>query len=254
LTPVRRVAACLSVVLAAGCAAAGCGGNDGPPPGLDVAAATSLRGALSAYADGFGQARVRLQFAGSDAIEEGIRAGEHPDVYAAAEAEAPDQLFSEGLVEQPVLFAANELVLAVPRRAGAITRISDLARPGVTLAVAGPRVSLGEYTDVVLDRLNAGTRDAIQAHVAERPPDAGAVVESVATGRVDAGFVYLSDVRAARGRLRAIRLPAKLQPSVLYKAAVVRGTKHEAQARAFVDGLRGRAGRSALEAAGFRVP
>ena len=250
----RRVAACLSVVLAAGSVAFGCGGENGPPPDLDVAAATSLRGALSPYADAFGQARVRLQFAGSDAIEEGIRAGEHPDVFAAAEAEAPDQLFSEGLVEQPVLFAANELVLGVPRRAMTITRISDLARPGVTLAVAGPRVSLGEYTDVILDRLNAGTRDAILAHVAERPPDAGAVVESVADGSVDAGFVYLSDVRASRGRLRAIALPAQLQPSVLYKAAVVRGTRHEAQARAFVDGLRGPAGRDALQHAGFRVP
>ena len=250
----RRVAACLSVVLAAGCVAVGCSGDDGPPPDLDVAAATSLRGALSAYADGFGQARVRLQFTGSDAIEEGIRAGERPDVFAAAEAEAPDQLFAEGLVEQPVLFAANELVLGVPRRATAITRISDLARPGVTLAVAGARVSLGEYTDVVLDRLNAGTRDAILAHVAERPPDAGAVVDSVAAGRVDAGFVYISDVRASHGRLRAITLPARLQPSVLYKAAVVRGTKHQAQAQAFVDGLRGPAGRDALAAAGFRVP
>ena len=250
----RRVAASLSVVLAAGCVAVGCGGDGGPPPDLDVAAATSLRGALSAFADGFGQARVRLQFAGSDAIEEGIRAGERPDVYAAAEAEAPDQLFSEGLVEQPVLFAANELVIGVPRRARAITGISDLARPGVTVAVAGPRVSLGEYTDVVLDRLNAGVRDAILAHVAERPPDAGAVVESVAAGRVDAGFVYRSDVRAARRRLRAITLPARLQPSVLYKAAVVRGARHQAQARAFVDGLRGPAGRRALQDAGFRVP
>ena len=250
----RRVAACLSVVLAAGCVAGGCGGDDGSPPALDVAAATSLRQALSAYADGFGQARVRLQYAGSDALAEGIRAGERPDVFAAAESESPDQLFTEGLVERPVLFAGNELVIGVPRRARAITALSDLARPGVTLAVAGPRVSLGEYTDLILDRLNAGVRDAILDHVAEHPPDAGAVVESVASGRVDAGFVYLSDVRASRGRLRAITLPARLQPSVLYKAAVVRGTKHQVQARAFVDGLRGPAGRGALQAAGFRVP
>jgi molybdate transport system substrate-binding protein len=254
LTPVRHVAACLSVVLATGCLATGCGGDDGPPPALDVAAATSLRKALSTYADGFDQARVRLQFAGSDALAEGIRAGERPDVFAAAEADAPDQLYAEGLVEQPVLFAGNELVVGVPRRARAIAGISDLERPGVTIAVAGPRVSLGEYTDLILDRLDAGVRDAILAHVAERPPDAGAVVESVAARRVDAGFVYLSDVRASGGRLRAITLPARLQPSVLYKAAVVRGAEHKAQARAFVEGLRGPAGRGALQDAGFRVP
>jgi molybdate transport system substrate-binding protein len=80
------------------------------------------------------------------------------------------------------------------------------------------------------------------------------VVETVAAGRVDAGFVYLSDVRASRGRLRAITLPARLQPSVLYKAAVVRGTDRATEARAFVEGLRGAEGRGALQAAGFRVP
>ena len=250
----RRVVACLSVVLAAGCLAAGCGGDSDPPPNLDVAAATSLREALSAYADDFDDARVRMQFAGSEALAEGVRAGERPDVFAAAEAESPDRLFAEGLVEKPVLFAGNELVVGVPRRSRQIARVSDLARPGVTIAVAGARVSLGQYTDVVLDRLDAGLRDAIQANVVERPPDVGAVVETVAAARVDAGFVYLSDVRASQGRLRAITLPARLQPSVLYKAAVVRGTDHQAQARAFVEGLRGAEGRGALQAAGFRVP
>ena len=192
------------VVLAAGAVAAGCGGDSEPPPDLDVAAATSLREAFSAYADSFDAARVRLLFAGSEALAEGIRAGERPDVFAAAEAESPERLFAEGLVEEPVLFAANELVVGVPRRSPRIARVTDLARAGVTIAVAGARVSLGQYTDVVLDRLDAGLRDAIQGNVVERPPDVGAVVETVAAGRVDAGFMYLSDVRASRGRLRAL--------------------------------------------------
>jgi molybdate transport system substrate-binding protein len=242
------------VVLAAGAVAAGCGDDSEPPPDLDVAAATSLRESFSAYADGFEAARVRLLFAGSEALAEGIRAGERPDVFAAAEAESPERLFAEGLVEEPVLFAANELVVGVPRRSRRIASVTDLARAGVTIAVAGARVSLGQYTDVVLDRLDAGMRDAIEGNVVERPPDVGAVVETVAAGRVDAGFVYLSDVRASRGRLRAITLPSRLQPSVLYKAAVVRGTDRAAEARAFVEGLRGPEGRGALQAAGFRVP
>jgi molybdate transport system substrate-binding protein len=251
---VRRVVACLSVVLAAGCATLGCGDDDEPAQDLDVAAATSLRDALSAYGDAFDGARVHLIFAGSEALAEGIRAGERPDVFAAAEAESPDRLYADGLVDRPVLFAANELVVGVPRRSRQIARVTDLARPGVTVAVAGARVSLGQYTDEVLDRLEAEVRDAIQANVVERPRDVGAVVETVAAARVDAGFVYRSDVRASRGRLRAVTLPARLQPSVLYKAAVVRGTDREAQARAFVEGLRGAEGRDALQAAGFRVP
>ncbi len=61
-------------------------------------------------------------------------------------------------------------------------------------------------------------------------------------------------MRASRGRLRAVSLPARLQPSVLYKVAVVRGTGEAGAARAFVEGLRGPAGRRTLAAAGFRVP
>jgi molybdate transport system substrate-binding protein len=249
---VRRPVATLAL---AATILAACGGSSGPERvEIEVSAATSLREALTTYADGFRQARVRLMFAGSEALAEGIRAGERPDVFAAAESEAPDRLYAEGLVEEPVLFAGNEIVLAVPRGPTAIRRLGDLSEPGVRLAIAGPRVSLGRYTRLVLDRLEAGTRDAIEGNVQLSPPDVGAVVDSVADGRVDAGFVYLSDVRASRGRLRAIALPAELQPSVLYKVAVVRGTRHPEQARAFVDGLRGEAGRRALGAAGFRVP
>jgi molybdate transport system substrate-binding protein len=243
-----------TLLLAAAAALGACGSSSSERVEIEVSAATSLREALSAYADDFREARVRLVFAGSEALEEGIRAGDRPDVYAAAESEAPDRLYADGLVEEPVLFAGNEIVLAVPRGPTPIRRLEDLAEPGVRLAVAGPRVSLGRYTRLFLDRLEAGARDAIEANVRLSPPDVGAVVDSVADGRVDAGFVYRSDVRASRGRLRAIALPAALQPSVLYKVAVVRGTRHREQARAFVAGLRGDAGRRVLAAAGFRVP
>jgi molybdate transport system substrate-binding protein len=243
-----------TLAVAAATALAACGSSTPERVELEVSAATSLREALSNYADGFREARVRLIFAGSEALADGIRAGERPDVFAAAESEEPDRLHAEGLVEEPVLFAGNEIVLAVPRGPTPIRRLEDLAEPGVRLAIAGARVSLGRYTRLVLDRLDAGTRDAIEANVRVSPPDVGAVVDSVADGRVDAGFVYRSDVRASRGRLRAIALPAELQPSVLYKVAIVQGTRHPEQARAFVDGLRGDAGRRALGAAGFRVP
>jgi molybdate transport system substrate-binding protein len=243
-----------TLALAAATAVAACGSSSPERVEIEVSAATSLREALSTYADGFREAEVRLTFAGSEALAEGIRAGERPDVFAAAESEAPERLHAQGLVEEPVLFAANEIVLAVPRGPTPIRRLEDLAEPDVRLAVAGGRVSLGRYTRLVLDRLDAGTRDAIEANVRVSAPDVGAVVSSVAGGRVDAGFVYRSDVRASRGRLRAIALPAELQPSVLYKVAIVQGTRHHDQARAFVDGLRGDAGRRALGAAGFRVP
>jgi molybdate transport system substrate-binding protein len=71
---------------------------------------------------------------------------------------------------------------------------------------------------------------------------------------VDAGFVYVTDVRAASGRLRPIELPARLQPRVVYAAAVVKGTKHADAARSFVTGLLEGGGASALRQAGFDQP
>ena len=239
-------------VLAA--AVVACGSGDEEPADIEVVAATSLREAFSAYADAFEGARVRLTFAGSEALADGIRAGERPDVYAAADAEQPERLHAEGLVDAPVLFAGNELVVVVRGADRSIRRVDDLAKQGVRLAIAGDRVSLGSYTRELLDRLQTSIRDAIEANVARTLPDVGAVVASVTGGEVDAGFAYLSDVRASRGRLRAVSLPARLQPSVLYKVAVVRGSGQAGAARAFVDGLREPAGRRALAAAGFRVP
>jgi molybdate transport system substrate-binding protein len=231
-----------------------CGSEDEEPPDIEVAAATSLRDAFSAYADAFEGARVRLTFAGSEALADGIRSGERPDVFAAADAQQPERLHAEGLVEEPVLFAGNELVVVVPRGDTTIRRVDDLAEQGVRLAIAGERVSLGSYTRELLDRLQTNLRDAVEANIARTLPDVGAVVATVADGEVDAGFAYLSDVHASRGRLRAVSLPARLQPSVLYKVAVVRGSGNTGAARAFVEGLRGPAGRRALAAAGFRVP
>jgi molybdate transport system substrate-binding protein len=242
------------VCAALAAAVVACGSGEQEPADIDVVAATSLRDAFSAYADAFKGARVRLTFAGSEALADAIRSGERPDVFAAADVRQPERLHAEGLVEEPVLFAGNELVVIVPHDDTTIRRVGDLAEQGLRLAIAGDRVSLGTYTRELLDRLDTDLRDAIEANIARTVPDVGAVVASVAGGEVDAGFAYLSDVRASHGRLRAVSLPAQLQPSVLYKVAVVRGSGQAAAARAFVDGLREPAGRRALAAAGFRVP
>jgi ABC-type molybdate transport system substrate-binding protein len=46
-------------------------------------------------------------------------------------------------------------------------------------------------------------------------------------------------------------LPASLQPTVVYAAAIVKGTEHHAQAKAFLDGLVTGKGQDDLRRAGF---
>ena len=71
---------------------------------------------------------------------------------------------------------------------------------------------------------------------------------------MDAGFTYVTDVKATKGALRAIPLPASLQPVVAYGVAVVKGGPHPAQAKAFISGLLNGNGQTDLRNAGFLPP
>ena len=241
----RRAALALLLTAAA---VGGCGASDDD---LRVSAASSLKTALTAYGE---HAPARFSFAGSDELAAQIRRGARPDVFASANTKLPGELFREGLVERPIVFAANRLVLATPAGAHAVRSLEDLRTPGMRLAVGAESVPVGAYTRAVLSRLPEGVSSAILANVRTEEPDVAGIVGKLTQGAVDAGFVYVSDVRASGGRLRAIELPASLQPEVAYGVAVVRGTDRREQARAFVDGLLEGAGRRALDAAGFEPP
>jgi molybdate transport system substrate-binding protein len=235
---------------------AGCGGSDAGAnrPDLVVSAASSLKQAFTTYGDEFKAARVRLSFAGSDELAAQIRQGVRPDVFASANTTLPDQLHAAGLVGRPTVFAGNRLVIAVPAGASKVRSLPDLAKHGVTIAMGSASVPVGSYTRKVLGGLPAAQRRAILANVRSNEPDVSGVVGKVAQGAADAGFVYVTDVKAAGGRLRAIELPASLSPEVVYEAAVVKGTRHPDQARAFLRGLLAGPGRDALAQAGFQRP
>ena len=230
----------------------GCGGGDGTT--LRVAAAASLKQAFEAYGAAFEDADVSFSFAGSDELAAQIRKGARPDVFAAANTKLPDQLYGEGLVEKPVPFATNRLVLAVPAGGGSVSSLQDLDNEGVTIAAGSPSVPVGSYTRKVLAKLGPEQAKAIEDNIRSNEPDVAGVVGKVSQGAVDAGFVYVTDVQASGGRLRAIELPERLQPHVAYGIAVVKGTPHEREARAFVAGLVSGAGRDALRQAGFEPP
>ena len=244
----RRIALLAFVALIAGC---GGSSSDADKPDLTVSAAASLKTAITNYR--FDAATVRASFAGSDELAAQIRQGVKPDVFASANTKLPDELYKDGLVEKPVVFAANELVLAVPSD-GSVTGLDDLARPGLTIAMGAESAPVGAYTRKVLAGLPAAAREAILANVRSNEPDVAGVVGKVAQGAVDAGFVYVTDVRAAGGELKAIELPAELKPQVAYGVAVVKGAKHPEQAKRFVDGLLSGSGREALDRAGFLPP
>lgn len=240
-----------ALIIALGTGVGACGGDGEGDGTLVVSAASSLKTAFTTYGEGFGAADVKLSFAGSNELAAQIRKGIRPDVFAAANTKLPAALAAEGLVERPVVFATNELVLAVPAGDDAISGIDDLAEGGVSLAVGAEGVPVGDYTRTVLGRLPDARAAAILDRVRSNEPDVAGIVGKLTRGAVDAGLVYRSDVTGAGGRLRAIELPAALRPTVEYGVAVVKEAAHPDAAKAFVDGLLDGDGRSALEANGF---
>lgn len=229
----------------------GCGNDDDPR--LVVSAASSMTEALTTCGQDYSGADVRLSFAGSDELAAQIRQGVKPDVYAAANTKLPEELNKEGLLSKPVEFATNELVIAVPKDSE-IRSVDDLAADGVKLAIGSETVPIGSYTREVLARLPKAEGDAILANVRSNEPDVKGMVGKLTQGAVDAGFVYVTDVNAAGDELRAVKLPADLEPDVTYAAGVVKGAKQPDQAREFVNGLTDGACADALKTAGFGAP
>ena len=256
----------LGALLAAGALAlAGCGGEEekepasgsgaeGGKPQLTVSAAASLKQAFTAYGQRFTEGSARFSFAGSDELAAQIEQGVKPDVYAAANTRLPDQLYDKGLVEKPMVFAGNRLVLAVPAEDAKVSSLRDLEGEDVDLAIGAKDVPVGSYTRTVLEKLPARRSEAILANVRSEEPDVAGITGKLTQGAVDAGFLYLSDVRGTAGQLEAIELPDDLQPSVAYGVAVVKGAREPEAAKAFIDGLIDGPGARALEDAGFDPP
>lgn len=218
-----------------------------------VSAAASLTEALTSCQGKVGGVEPKLSFAGSDELAAQIRQGVNPDVYLAANTKLPAALHSEGLLGDPVEFATNELVLAVPDDSR-IDAIDDLTKSRTTIVLGTKEVPFGSYTRTVLSRLPDKQSKALLDNVRSEEPDVKSAVGKLLQGAADASFTYNTDVTATGGKLKAIKLPAKLQPVVAYGGGVVDGASDPQAAKTYLDDITKGACRQALRDAGFGSP
>ena len=229
----------VALTLAAG---AGARGQQGGP--LTIYAAASLTEVFNAY-----DPAQRYSFSGSNALETQIRNGAPADVFASAAPLNTQRLFRAGIVDRPVTFTANRLVLIVPRSNPAdIHSVYDLRRKPVKLVIAGAAVPVGGYTRTVLRKLGLSS---VLSKVVSQESDVKAVTGKVALGQADAGFVYATDARPVADRVTVIRIPAWAQPRVRYEIAVVSRSANRTAAQAWIRGILSARGQAALRNAGF---
>jgi molybdate transport system substrate-binding protein len=224
---------------------AGSSAQHGSSGRLTVFAAASLTGVFPKI-----DARPRYAFAGSDVLALQIQQGAPADVFAAASPKYPDLLYKQGLVQKPIQFATNTLVLVLPKSNPAqIHTVDDLTKPGVKIVIGDPSVPVGSYTRAVLS--NLGISAAVLKNVVSQETDVRSVLGKVALGEADAGFVYITDARTVPGKVKVIAIRESAQPHVVYEVAVVKSSPHLQAAYRYVTRLIRAAAQLQLERAGF---
>jgi len=226
---------------------------------LTVSAAASLTDAFKELGPKFEVAKpgatVRFNFAASGVLLQQIAQGAPVDVFASADQETMDRGAAQKLVDADTRrdFARNALVLVEPLQGGAGLRtLADLAGPGVRRIAVGKTatVPVGRYTRQVLE---AAALWAVLEPKFVQADSVRQVLDYVARGEVEAGFVYRTDAAAQAAKLRVVLAPGGGAP-VRYPAAVVADSRQQALAREFVAFLSSDAAREVLARHGFGAP
>jgi molybdate transport system substrate-binding protein len=226
---------------------------------LRVLAASSLKEVFPKLAEAFSAtnegAKVEFSFAGSDELATQIQEGAKADVFAAASTKYPDALAADGEVDKPVPFTTNTLVLATPSGATEVTDLASLSSPGVKLVIGAAGVPVGDYTRKVLAALDAslgaGWSADVMKNVVSEEQSVKGIVAKLQSGDADAGFVYVTDAKAAGDALAQIPIPDDASPTATYPIAVVSRSDEKELAQRWIDFVLSAAGQAILTDAGF---
>jgi len=186
-----------------------------------------------------------------------ILAGERCDVFASSSPAVIEQDLMDGRIKGSgragadgyVVFSANEMVVITARgNPRGVTKVSDLAQPGLRFARVTGEKDLG--TKRTIDFLRKAAEAEGRPDLAQKILD-GAIVDptkdhsvpdtvrAVREGRADAGVVYYSAAVAAGDEIAIVRFPASVNLSdSIRNAATVPGTvQNPAGATVFVNFL-----------------
>lgn len=220
---------------------------------VTVFAAASLREAFTTLANQFEAAhpgvKVKLNFGASSALAQQINQGAPADVFASASTKNMSQVSSAGGAASSSNFAKNVMEIAVPpSNPAGVTSVADLARSGVKVALCQSQVPCGSTALAVFAKAK------ITVKPVTLEPDVKSTLAKVELDEVDAGVVYVTDVRAAGSKVKSIEIPADVNASTDYPIATLTKAANPVAAQAFVAYVLSSAGQSVLTADGFERP
>jgi len=225
-----------------------------PVGSITVSAAASLTDVLPVIANAFMKkypgTSVKFNFAGSSALVQQIIAGAPVDVLATASEPTMRTAVTAGRVGAPLLFAKNSMAIAMPPDNPAkIAGLGSLSRAGVLVAECAVAVPCGTAARDLL------AKNGVTVRPVTLELDVRAVLAKVMAGEVDAGIVYVTDVRAVGARVASVAIPSERNVTTSYPVAAVRDSANPIAAQAFVNYLRYTPSRQGiLRAYGFAKP
>ncbi len=229
------------------------------PPGLVVSVAASVYDALDEIAGLYRAATgvtVALNAGGSNTLARQIVEGARVGLFLSADNRQMDVVEKAGRIAAGTRtrLLTNELAVIVPTSAARDLTMGQLLEGRVARLAMGESgaVPAGVYGRAWLEHEGAWTR--LESKVVPFPT-VTAVLSAVVNGRVDAGIVYRTDAMTSK----EVRVIARVMPKdhvyldISYPAAVVAGPA-EAEAKKFLEFLKGPAARAVFDRRGFGRP
>ena len=223
---------------------------------MTVSGAASLTNAFTEMKDMFekrhADLKVNVNFAASNPLLKQIQEGAPVDVFASADQATMDKAVAAKVVNPAtrVNFAENDLVLIVPAGSKKPAKLDEL-KTFKKIAIGNPEsVPVGRYTKDALG--NAKLWEAVQAALIQGN-SVRQVLDYVARGEVDAGFVYATDAKQMADKVDVVMVVGGHEP-VTYPIAVALTGSNPKMGQAFIDFVLSPEGQAVLARYGFSKP
>jgi molybdate transport system substrate-binding protein len=238
---------------------------------LVVFAAASMTESMNKIAELYAKVapdvKITYNFDSSGTLKTQIQEGADCDIFISAGQRQMDQLdiTADSSVNTDKLdfvlpgtrfnIVSNKVVMIVPKgKNPGITDFKDAATDKVSLiALGNSDVPVGQYSEEIYknlglwDQLNEQKKISFASNVKE-------VLSQVAAGAVDCGIVYGTDAATSNEVDVVASAPEGSHAPITYPAAILKGTKDEAAAKAFVEFLKGSEATGVFEGIGFSIP
>ena len=223
---------------------------------MTVSAAASLTNAFNEIKGLFEKnhagLKVNVNYAASNPLLKQIQEGAPVDIFASADQATMDKAVAAKVVDPATRknFALNDLVLIVPAGSKKFAKLEDI-KALKRIAIGNPdSVPAGRYTKDALT--NAKLWEALQPQLIQGN-SVRQVLDYVARGEVDAGFVYRTDAKQLADKVDVVMIVEGHAP-VSYPIAVATTGKDAKMGQEFLNFVLSPEGQAVLAKYGFSKP